>query len=96
MWVSNREDWEAIKDRGKRRYILTNGILGRGLPMGVIVALAVEIALGNPLPESLGSPSFLGRAVLASVIFSLGGCATAYANWSSLERRFARPDLGDR
>jgi hypothetical protein len=56
--------------------------------MGIALAVAVEVILGHPFPDALGTGSFLGRALMASALFSVGGCLTAAAQWTSLKRRF--------
>ena len=94
MWISSQEQWDEVRPKGLRRFVLSGGLM-RGIPMGLAVAAAIELTLENPFPEALASASFLGRALLAGALFTAGGCATAYAQWRTLERRFAKPDMTD-
>lgn len=94
MWVNSREQWNEVRPKGVRRFVLLGGLM-RGIPMGLAVAAAIELTLGNPFPEALASSSFLGRAFLAGALFTAGGCATAYAQWRTLERRFGKSDMSD-
>jgi hypothetical protein len=86
--VRNHEEWERIRAAGQRRFLLRYGVIGRGLPMALLCALAIEISLGNPLPDALWSASFLGRLALAFVFFGLGGAFTTLMTWRLYERRF--------
>ena len=90
----NRVEWKELKARGKRAFVIQGG-LRRGLPMGVALAVAVEVIQGHPLPDALGTGSFLGRALLACALFSVGGCLTAAAQWRALEQRFANDPFAE-
>jgi hypothetical protein len=85
--VRTREEWLPLRARGKRWFLLRYGVLGRGLPLAVICALAIEVSLRSPFPEALWSPAFLGRLALAFAVFSASGCLTANATWNLYERR---------
>ncbi|MEN8184668.1 MAG: hypothetical protein ABFS46_19275 [Myxococcota bacterium] len=64
------------------------GVLGRGLPVGVVLAVVVQMITGSPLPDSLLTARF-GLTTLAAVaLFSLSGCIRADARWRMAERRF--------
>jgi hypothetical protein len=82
------EDWRKIREGGKRAFLLRHGFLGRGLPLGVVTALVIELALGGELPDALTTASFAGRLALAVGIFTLTGSLAANANWNLHERRF--------
>jgi hypothetical protein len=84
----NAEEWARIRARGKPRFLLLRGVLTRGVPMALVCAIGIEIYLGNALPETMGSPAFLGRLALALIFFSLGGVLNAQMYWRLNERRF--------
>jgi len=86
--VKTPEEWEKIRSTGQRRFLLRYGVIGRGVPMALLCALAVEISLGNPLPEALRSVEFAGRLLLAFAFFGLGGAFTSLMTWRLYERRF--------
>lgn len=88
MKIASREEWERIRSRGRTRYLVAAGVLGRGLPMGVVVALAVEVLTGRPLPESLLSLRFVLTLLAGIALFSLSGCIRAATLWRLAERRF--------
>ena len=92
--VRTSEEWDRIRAAGQRRFLIRYGVIGRGVPMALLCALAVEISLGNPFPEALWSPLFLGRLVLAFAFFGLGGAFTTLMTWRLYERRFGRPSGG--
>jgi hypothetical protein len=86
--ITRREDWETIRARGRPRFLLMAGVLGRGLPMGLVVALAIEIVTGEPIPDSLLSQRFAFRLALAIAVFSLSGCLSAAMTWRLYEKKF--------
>ena len=85
--VRTREEWAQLRARGRRWFLLRYGVLGRGLPLALLCALAIEVSLGTPFPEALRSQAFLGRFALALAVFSLSGCLTANATWNLYERK---------
>jgi hypothetical protein len=82
------DEWRSARERGKAAFLLRYGVLGRGLPFGALVALAIEAALGTALPEALTSPPFLTRLVACIAVFSLSGCMRANFTWRLCEKRF--------
>ncbi len=94
MWITTREQWNEARPKGRRRFVIQGGLL-RGIPMGLAVAAAIEITQGHAIAESLASPIFYGRVLLAIGVFTAGGCATAYVQWRTLERRFGKSDISD-
>jgi len=86
--VSSREEWQALESRGKPWFLLRYGVLGRGLPLGLLCAVAIEASLGGSFPEALRSAGFLGRFALAFLVFSASGSLTAHATWNLYARRF--------
>ena len=43
MRIHSEEDWAKIRTLGRERYLLRYGVIGRGLPMGIVVALLIEL-----------------------------------------------------
>ena len=84
------DEWPSVRARGKRAFLLRYGFLGRGLPLGLLVALVIEAGFGNTFPAALWSPPFLGRLLLCVAVFSVTGCVNANVNWNAHERRAAR------
>jgi hypothetical protein len=72
--------WAAIRQRGRDRYVLMNGVLGWGAPTGLATTIITHW-LGSPGP-------FLGRAAVALVVFSLGGVFYGRMTWSLHEQRY--------
>jgi hypothetical protein len=88
MVIRSREEWERVRAAGQRRFLIRYGVIGRGAPMAVLCALAIEVSLGGSLPEALWAPPFIGRLVLAFAFFGLGGAFTSLMTWRLYERRF--------
>jgi hypothetical protein len=87
--LQNVEDWRRVRGRGRARFVLVSG-LARGIPMGLAVMLAIELFAGGPLPESLATWRFVGRALFAVAIFTASGAVSAAVQWGIQERRFER------
>jgi len=90
--VRTREEWQVLEARGKRWFLLRYGVLGRGLPLGLLCALAVEASLGGDFPEALRSPRFLRTLALGVAVFSASGSLTANVTWNLYARRFGGGD----
>lgn len=88
MRLSDREQWDRVRARGRTRYLVLRGFVRRGLPMGVVVALAVEVLTGRPVPDSLLSARFVLTVLAGVALFSLSGCIRAATEWRLAERRF--------
>jgi hypothetical protein len=89
MRVWRAEEWPSVRARGKTNFLIRYGFLGRGLPLGVLVAVAIEAALGSPWPDALTSPQFLVRLVALVAVFTASGCVRANYQWNHYEKRFA-------
>jgi len=88
MRIHSREEWAKVRTLGRGRYLFRYGVIGRGIPMGVVVALLIE--LWDPsgvMPDALLETRFLGRLLLAVTVFSASGALSAVANWRVHERR---------
>ncbi len=78
-----------MRARGKSAFLFRYGFLGRGLPLGALVAVAIEGALGGEFPGALWSAPFLLRLVFSVAVLTLSGCIRANFNWNLQEKRFA-------
>ena len=85
----SREEWLRVRERGKNAYLVRSGVIGRGVPLGLICAIAIEAALGSPLPDAFTGSAFLLRAVALSAVFSVSGCLRANLSWNLHEKRHA-------
>jgi hypothetical protein len=88
MRAYSDEEWARVRERGRLRYVLGHALVQRGLPFGILAALAIEYLLGEKLPGALWHLAFLGRLVLAVGVFTLSGCVWANANWRIHERHY--------
>lgn len=94
MRAYREEEWSRIRERGKPAFLIRHGFLGRGLPLGLIVALAIEATVGGSFPESLREPGFWGRLLFAVAVFTTSGCVTAHFHWRLHERRHGAEAVG--
>jgi hypothetical protein len=89
MRIWRADEWPSVRARGKAAFLFRYGFLERGLPLGALVAVAIEAALGSPWPDALWSAPFLLRLVGFIAVFSASGCLRANFQWNLYERRYA-------
>ena len=90
--VHPRDEWDRIRARGLRRFVVI-GALRRGIPMAIGVVLLLEILQGNTLTrERLTSPEFAERVLVCLLVFVAGGALSAFARWKSHEALFGDRD----
>ena len=51
MRIYSKEEWAKLEAEGRGRYLFRKGVIGRGVPMGLVVALLIE--LWDPAAEEL-------------------------------------------
>jgi hypothetical protein len=88
------DEWQNVRARGKTNFLIRYGFLGRGLPLGALVAVAIEAALGSPWPDALWGAPFLTRLVALVAVFSASGCVRANFQWNLYEKRYADAGRG--
>jgi hypothetical protein len=86
--VRSAAEWAPVRAAGKQWFLLRYGVLGRGLPLALLTASAIQLALGTPPDQWLRTRDFFVRLGLAFIVFSLSGSLTANATWNLYERRF--------
>lgn len=96
MRVYREDEWKQVRERGEGVFLLRHGFLGRGLPLGLIVGLAVEASLGGSFPEAFRELAFWGRVAFAVAVFTVSGSVAAHYNWRAHERRFGADGAGAR
>jgi hypothetical protein len=89
MVIRSEEEWNRIRARGRTRFLVTRGVLGRGLPMAAAISAVIELYLGGTFPDALRSASFWERFALAFALFSLSGIFSAQLRWNLHERHRA-------
>jgi hypothetical protein len=70
--------WETTRQLGKRRYVVRNGVVGWGIPVGIILTLFDTWRRG-----------FSAHAiVIAVIIWPIAGYFVGLATWAIRERRY--------
>jgi hypothetical protein len=86
---ARRREWQRIRARGLPAFLLVRGVLYRGIPMAIAVVLLLGLVKGDgSVAAMLRDPGFVGRLIVATALFSLGGIVSAYARWRALDTRF--------
>ncbi len=83
------EQWQTIRCKGKTAFLLRNGLLLRGLPLGALMSFVVMSLLGAQLPAEFASWRFAAILLFCIGVFTASGSLAARASWSVHERRFS-------
>jgi hypothetical protein len=79
--------WEKTKARGKKKYIIYNGILGWGIPTAILFTLITTL-MDN---KSITFNQELYKSFLISLItFSVGGILFGFWTWHWIERLYRK------
>ena len=82
------EQWTRIREGGKTRFLLSNGLLARGLPLGALMAFVVTSLQEIPLPSGFLTWRFAATLLFSIGVFTATGSLAARASWSVHERKF--------
>ena len=86
--AKRRREWDRIRVGGLARFLVVRGLLLRGLPMALAVALLLDLLNVATPGGGWREPGFLARLGVAALLFSMGGMLSAYARWRALDARF--------
>jgi len=81
------EQWRAIRARGKSAFLLRQGLLARGLPLGALMAFVVMNVQGAPLPAAFATWRFAATLLFCIALFTATGALAAHATWNVHEHR---------
>ena len=73
------EQWSTVRQKGRTRYILLNGMLGWGLFM--FVAMNFLVNRGSKEPAML---------LVSLAVWMAGGALFGYTNWVMSEKRYQK------
>ncbi len=74
--------WEKLRRKGKKNFILVNGLLYWGFPMFIVMTFTVNKPASGNIP--------LGLIGISAVIWTLGGLAFGHFTWGASERAFQK------
>lgn len=81
----SREEWRKAQEQGLGRF-MAFGALRRGIPMALMVLLALELFEGGSFDRArLLSAAFVERVFFVFGVFLAGGALSAFARWKSFE-----------
>ncbi|WP_025025801.1 hypothetical protein [Caldalkalibacillus mannanilyticus] len=79
--------WAEIQKRGKINFILTNGVIGWGIPTAILVFLFTQF-LEFGLNFSLYfSNEWVGDLLINLIVFPIGGIFFGWLLWRSVEKK---------
>ncbi len=78
----NMDKWAKIREKGKQRFVLVNGVLGWGVPTAILWAVLMELL--DP------SENIWVRPIIALIIFPIAGIAFGHLMWNKSEKIFEK------
>ncbi len=78
----NMDKWAKIREKGKQRFVLVNGVLGWGVPTAILWAVLMELL--DP------SENIWVRPIIALIIFPIAGIAFGHSMWNKSEKIFEK------
>ncbi|RJX37662.1 hypothetical protein D3P09_22070 [Paenibacillus pinisoli] len=84
---SKWEKWEQTRAKGKKNYVIFNGLLGWGIPMALLYTAVwtyiqhQEIAFNQELYQTL---------IISLVIFSVAGVGFGIWTWNTTEKQYQK------
>lgn len=87
--------WTQIRARGKRRFILVNGVLAIGVTMAVMFIAMTSVFDSNFKPNGFRGPA--ARTIfIAAIVYPLVGMLIGGLIWYSTERKYHGAVAGPR
>ena len=78
----NMNKWAKIREKGKQRFVLVNGVLGGGLPTAILWVFLMEFL--DP------SENNWVRPITALIIFPIAGVAFGHLMWNKSEKAYEK------
>ncbi|WP_334060504.1 hypothetical protein [Alteromonas sp. S005] len=78
----NMNKWAKIREKGKQRFVLVNGVLGWGLPTAILWVFLMEFL--EP------SENIWVRPIIALIIFPIAGIAFGHLMWNKSEKAYEK------
>lgn len=78
----NMNKWAKIREKGKQRFVLVNGVLGWGLPTSILWVFLMEFL--EP------SENIWVRPITALIIFPIAGVAFGHLMWNKSEKTYEK------
>ena len=78
----NMNKWAKIREKGKQRFVLVNGVLGWGVATAIFWAVLMEFI--EP------SENIWVRPITALIIFPIAGVAFGHLMWNKSEKAYAK------
>jgi hypothetical protein len=74
--------WETMRQKGKTKFILLNGVVAWGIPMFVIMTFVINRERARTKPAWL--------LLVSAVIWAIGGACFGLAIWTISEKKYQR------
>lgn len=95
MNQKRKEYWEKAQSKGKLKFILVNGILFHGLPLGVLFFLYRPIY--NYFFDYSNFQSSNNRSlpdlIITLIVWSIAGSINGLLTWNKMEKEFSQNNL---
>jgi hypothetical protein len=74
--------WEVTRQKGRKTFILVNGVLSWGLPMFIVMTFFV-----HRRPDGVHSPWMI---LVSAILWALGGALFGWIMWRLSEKKYRK------
>lgn len=78
----NMDKWVKIREKGKQRFVLVNGVLGWGATTAILWSVLMELI--EP------SQNIWVRPIIALIIFPIAGVVFGHLMWDKSEKAYEK------
>ncbi|PRO69001.1 hypothetical protein [Alteromonas gracilis] len=78
----NMDKWVKIREKGKQRFVIVNGVLGWGVTTAILWSVLMELI--EP------SENIWVRPIIALIIFPIAGVVFGHLMWDKSEKAYEK------
>lgn len=87
MKEAQKNKWQKTRAKGKRNYIIFNGVIGWGIPTGVLFTLFTSLVNDKSITFD---QDFFRTMITSIVLFPIGGIFFGLWTWNWMERLYKK------
>ncbi|MDQ6422202.1 hypothetical protein RB620_22490 [Paenibacillus sp. LHD-117] len=90
MKENQKNKWAKIRAKGKRNYIIVNGILGWGIPTAILFTLLTSYLDNDAI---IFNKELMNSLFTSLIIFSIVGIPFGFWTWNWMERIYNKNNV---
>lgn len=87
MKEKDKKYWKKIREKGKRHFILYRGIIGWGIPTGILYTIMIKGLKGVTIGD------ILGKLIISIIVFPIGGYFWGLWVWNIQEKKYKKTQI---